>query len=68
MKQNMNGNDHNLSKKITMEEISTALKRSKSSGKNSDHEGIYPLMLKHSGNQFKCPIILLFNAVLSAPT
>ena len=53
-----------ISKDVTAEEITSALRALKTTGKSPDYDGIHPMMLKASGVQFHINLMVLFNAIL----
>ncbi|KAF6026556.1 MAP3K7 [Bugula neritina] len=54
-----------LSQPITIQEITQALAKLKTSGKSSDFDGIHPKMLKQGKNFFLIALHCLFNKILS---
>ena len=56
--------DSLLNHSVTIEEITTALQKTKHAGKSKDFDGIHPKMLINAGPQFHCLLFLLFNLVL----
>ncbi|KAF6040161.1 MAP3K7 [Bugula neritina] len=54
-----------LSQPITIQEITQALAKLKTSGKSSDFDGIHPKMLKQEKNFFLIALHCLFNKILS---
>ena len=52
--------------KILTEEIVIAMKKLNLSKKSVDVDGIHPMMLRHSGNQFQVLLLKLYNAVMQS--
>ena len=50
---------------ITLDEINSAVEKTKASHKSADNDGIHPMMLKRAGPLFRILLVRLFNNVLN---